>query len=416
MTKVVCLFSILVLITVFSQNAFSANPALKSFDDTMIEFMRKNSVPGGALAVLKDGRLVYAQGYGFADRENQIPVTPLSLFRIASISKPVTSAAVFTLIQNNKLSLDTRAFSYLSIKPVEGEENNIDPRLNEITIRELLQHTAGWDRAENGDPMFKTLEIAGELNISSPAKPNDIIRYMIGKSLDFDPGSRYCYSNFGYCVLGRIIEKASGMTYEEYVKTNVLLPIGIKRMQCGKSLLADRAPGEVCYYMRSEVLYSTVFPGLTPPSVPEPYGAFSIEAMDSHGGWIASAVDLARFASLLDHPSEQTVLRDDSLKEIYKRPPAPAWIEEDGKLTDYYYGCGWLVRPVGNKANYWHAGVLPGAYSLLVRRHDGLSWVVLFNECTIAELTGYGDIDMALHHAAAHVTEWPSGNMFKDYE
>ncbi len=158
-------FLLLLLLFLLPGGQARANPAFRSFDDTMTAYMTVRGIPGGALAVVKEGRLVYTKGYGWADREKKVPVAPTSLFRIASISKPVTAAAIFTLIQDkeNHLSLDTPVFPLLPHKPLAGEEGQVDPRLTTITIRQLLQHTGGWDKAESGDPMFKSMEIARAL-------------------------------------------------------------------------------------------------------------------------------------------------------------------------------------------------------------------------------------------------------------
>jgi len=407
----------LVIIALSESGPASADPAFRSFDQTMESYMAKHQIPGGALAVVKDGRLVYARGYGLANRETREPVKATSLFRIASISKPFTAAALFTVLQKSRgrVSLDSKALSLLSPGTFPGAKNPADPRLKEITLRQILQHTAGWDKDALGiDPMFLSMEIAAEQGVTPPARQEAIISHMLKKPLDFDPGSRYSYSNFGYCLLGRVIESLSGTSYEDYGKKNVLLPMGIKNMCTGKSLPGGRVPGEVCYYESDEATAPTVFRDKTPPVVPRPYGSFCLEAMDSHGGWLASAVDLARFAAALDGQKGRELLSAQPPGAMYARPPAPAWILDDGSPSDYYYGCGWLVRPVGNggKANYWHAGMLPGTYTLLVRRHDGLSWAVLFNECSLSNYVEYGEIDQALHQAAAGVTRWPGHDLF----
>src|SRR5439155_13454828 len=110
-----------------------------------------------------------------------------------------------------------------------------DPRLSEVTVRHLLQHSGGWNREKSGDPMFKAAEISSELGVPSPPSSLNIIRYMMGRPLDVDPGTRYAYSNFGYCVLGRILEQRSGESYENYVKKQVLGPMGITRMTLGRA-------------------------------------------------------------------------------------------------------------------------------------------------------------------------------------
>src|SRR6187455_122741 len=126
----------------------SQEDALRPFDEPM-EAQLKLKTPGGALAVVKDGRLVYAKGFGLGDVVNKAPVEPTSLFRIASLSKPITAVAVLRLAQEGKLDLDAKAFALLDLKAPEG--SSVDPRLAVITIRQLLQHTGGWNREKSSD-------------------------------------------------------------------------------------------------------------------------------------------------------------------------------------------------------------------------------------------------------------------------
>ncbi len=391
------------------------NPELKSFDDAVIAFMKKRRVPGGALAVMKDGRLVYARGYGWADVDAKESAHPTSLFRIASISKPITGVAIMKLVEDHRyrLKLDAKAFKLLDLEPYLENSAKMDKRLKEITVRQLLQHTGGFDREKSGDPMFMSEEIAKTLGKPSPAEPEDIIRYMMGKPLDFDPGTREAYSNFGYCVLGRVIEKVTGKCYEDYMREEVLAPIGITQMRMGRTLLDGRAKNEVRYYQPKLKSEQSVFAKLGDEKVPNPYGAWHLEAMDAHGGWIASAVDLARFAAALDRPGKNEILSPQRAKIMYERPRPPAGLDKNGKPRVAYYGLGWNVRPTKDgKANYWHAGSLPGTATLLVRRHDGLTWVVLFNQRSRSD----GDIDSALHKAADKVKKWPDGDLFARYK
>ncbi len=388
-------------------------PSLPSFDREMAAFMEPRKIPGGALAVVKDGRLVYAKGYGFADREKEIRATARTLFRIASISKPFTAVAVIKLVEEGKLELDAKAFDFIDLEPVVEFGKKPDPRLKRITLRQLLHHTGGWDRDASFDPMFRSDRIAQTVDVDRPADANAVIRYMLGKPLDFDPGQRYAYSNFGYCVLGRIIEKVTGRAYDEFVKSAVLKPMKIEGMRLGRSLAAGQAEGESRYYMPDDRLARSVFPG-SPASVPWPYGGFNLEAMDAHGGWLASAVDLARFAAALDRPAKSGVLKSGTARKLYEPPAAPVSRTDDGKVKPYYYGLGWLVRPQRKgKANYWHGGSLPGTNTLLVRRWDGLSWAVLFNQRNRDKKLPDGAIDSALHRAANDVKNWPAGDLFE---
>lgn len=379
--------------------------------------MRARGVPGGALAVVKAGRLVYARGYGWADREKGRPVTPTSLFRIASLSKPVTAVAVLKLVEQGKLKLEARALDYLDLPPLIPTGKQPDPRFRQVTVLQLLQHTGGWDSAKNFDPMFRSRAIAQAAGTPPPADARTVIRYMLGRPLDFDPGARFAYSNFGYCVLGRIIETVSGQSYERFVKETLLAPLGITQMRIGATRASGQAEGEVRYYTPNGESRESVFPD-TPARVPWPYGAFHLEAMDAHGGWIASAVDLARFAAALDKPGHSPSLKPETIRILYTPPAPPVSRNDDGSLKDVYYGCGWNVRLLGrrrDRANYWHTGSLPGTRTLLVRRWDGLNWAVLFNQRQNLSNLPDSAIDPAMHRAADAVRDWPNEDLFTAY-
>ena len=398
-----------------TSNAATSVTVAEAFDREMQQFMKARNVPGGALAVVKDLRLVYTRGYGWADVEKKEPVRPESLFRIASVSKPFTAAGILKLVESGRLDLEARAFDILRLPPVLAPRKWPDARLRHVTIRHLLHHTGGWDRDKSGDPMFQSSEIASAVGGPAPATPEEIIRYMLGRPLDFDSGSRYSYSNFGYCVLGRIIEKISGAGYEQFTRQKVLAPIGIERMRLGRTPEDARVGGEVKYYMPDRAQSSSVFPDVT-GNVPVPYGGFCLESMDSHGGWLASAVDLARFAAALDDPKRDHWLKPKTRQILVEPPAPPASRRPNGALGNAFYGCGWMVRRLGGdgQANYWHNGSLPGTSTLLVRRFDGLSWAVLFNQRSNDPKKPDGAIDPALHRAANAVTEWPGYNLFQE--
>jgi CubicO group peptidase (beta-lactamase class C family) len=388
---------------------------LVSFDRMMRSFVRDNRIPGAALAVARDGQLVYARGFGYADVERQEPVRPDSLFRIASVSKPITAAAILQLVDAGKLHLEDRVWDILPQALRPADATKLDPRLHDVTVQQLLQHRGGWDRDISPDPMFQSSEIAASVGVPPPARPGDIIRFMLGQRLDFDPGARYAYSNFGYCVLGRVIEQVSGVDYETYVRTKLLAPLGIERMRIGRTLPAGRADGEVRYYephARTRPCVVGEPPGVP---VPGPYGTWYLEAMDAHGGWIASAIDLVRFASRVQEPAPRGVLSPEAYAAMVARPPGAAGVEADGSPRPYYYGLGWSVRPVGSdgRCNLWHTGLFSGTSTILVIRHDGLCWAVLFNTSETADgAVPAARMDAQVHQAAAAVQAWPAHDQF----
>ena len=390
-----------------------ADEHLLALDELMTSFLAEQKIPGGALAVAKDGKLLYARGFGWADRDAKTPVQPDSLFRIASISKPITAVAILQLVDAGELKLDDPAFSLLKLRPHLPDGAKVDPRLNTVTIRHLLQHAGGWDRDQSGDPMFRPVRTAEAMNVAPPATAEHIIRTMMGRPLDFDPGERMLYSNFGYCVLGRIVEAVSGMTYERTVQQKVLAPLGIRSMRIGQTLAEGRAPGEVTYYTPNAATGLCIFPGNRDKKVPVQYGTFHVEAMDAHGGWLASAVDLVRFATAFDQPDRCPVLSAAGIRTMFARPTGHLGHDKNGRPAAAFYACGWMVRPVGHKGfNTWHAGGIPGTATLLVRRHDGFAWAVLFN--TRGKNT-IGKIDPLVHRAVNAVRNWPDRDLFEEY-
>ncbi len=393
----------------YNVSAGKVDPRLASYDRMMRDFMKEHRVPGVSVAVTDGGRVVLARGYGYADLATREKVQPTSLFRIASISKPLTAVAVLQLVEQGKLTLEDNVFDVLDYQDtIESAGKRFDVRLREITVRHLLEHRGGWDRDQSFDAMFQSVRFAKQVGIDAPAGPSAVIQAMISQRLDFDPGERFAYSNFGYCLLGRVIEKLTGQPYEAYVKQHVLAPIGVTTMKIGATRLADRADHEVRYYQPGTG--SSVFQEDLGQSVAWPYGAWYLEAMDSHGGWLATAEDLGRFAAAFDDPENCPILSKASIDLMYGRPPGAAGYEPDGSKKDRFYSLGWSNRIVrGGKVNHWHTGSLNGTAAILIRRHDGKNFVALLNTRVSPNSSHLGrSIDRVLHQAADQVTQWPA--------
>ncbi|WP_051359782.1 serine hydrolase domain-containing protein [Adhaeribacter aquaticus] len=372
-------------------------PNLDGFDEEITAFIEGWQLPGASVALVKNGQLIYSKGYGQADEDT--PTQPQNLYRIASVSKPITAIAIFKLKEQGKLSLDSKVFGLKGILPI-AEYPFTDQRINNITIRQLLQHTAGWDRAHSpeGDPMFNSVHIAQTMGVPAPANAETIIRYMLTKRLDFKPGRRHAYSNFGYCILGRVIEKLSGVSYEEYVQTHVLQPIGIKDMHLASNYYDLKKPNEVRYFDTNDNTHVPAFDNLD-KFVPGPYGGFNIEAMDAHGGWLASAADLAKLLAALDENTfGPTILSADSLRELGL--PSKA---------NKSYANGWMVNGSGAM---WHTGSLPGTSSLVAKLPNGLAWVVLVNGKPNPRQY-FNDLDKVMWRATAKIYDWPTHDLFK---
>ena len=381
---------------IVAQNLVSGPPAplLNGLDPLMLALMAKWHIPGGALAITKDGRLVFAHGYSTGAEA----VQPDSLFRIASITKPFTAAAILKLIEQGKLTLTTPAFSLLSdLTPPPGAV--VDSRISQITIQNLLEHKGGWDRDIAGDPPFLyPVTAATTFGVPPPATPDVLIRYMKGKPLQYDPGTTYAYSNFGYIVLGSIIEHVSGQSYADFVRNYILTPAGIQRMHPGASLPAGRLADEVTYYnYPGAPLASSIFPPVG-SQVPSPYGGFSVELMLANGGWIASTMDLLRYADNINGQLGPAILQS---------PPS---------------GFVGYVPPVGKGWGWVFDGSLPGTSTILhldtgFKINGKVTYAVLFNSRQAGSPSPdvIADADSQLLQALQGIQNWPSGDLFSIY-
>ena len=305
----------------------------------VLTFMDKYSVPGMSVAIAKNGQLQYSEGFGYSDKDTREKTTTHHLFRIASISKPFTAVAIMRLAEERKVRLSDRVFGSASLLGSDYGQPPFKRYVDEITVEHLMTHTAGGWTNNGGDPMFRHQEFDHRA----------LITWTISKvGLKYRPGTQFAYSNFGYCVLGRVIEKVTGLPYEAAVQKYVLDACGIHRMKVGGNTLAERVADEVAYYGHHE----------------NPYG-WNLRRMDSHGGWIASASDLVNFLVRVDSfDSVPDLLGVDSIRSM---------TEVAAPSTSY--GKGWFI----NGSKWWHGGSLPGALSNMARMGDGLCWAVLAN-------------------------------------
>ncbi|MEI7946277.1 MAG: serine hydrolase domain-containing protein [bacterium] len=320
-------------------------PALSEQDRSTLSAIAQNfldqfKAPGLSVAIARHGRLVYQEGFGFADTEKREPLNPHHTFRIASVSKPITSVEIFSLIEQGKLQLQDRVFGP---KGLLGADYATPPSapLNAITVHHLLTHTCGgWSNA-NRDPMF----------LNPKMNHRELIEWALKNiPLEHEPGAHYAYSNFGYCLLGRIIEKVSGLSYAEAVQQHILTKCGIGSMKLSGNTLAERAEHEVVY---------------TGQNNENPY-SMNIRRMDAHGGWLGTPTDLVNFALHVDgFDTTPDILRADTIKTMTTPSPVHA-----------NYACGWVVN---KESNWWHNGSIPGVMTLLVRTASGFCWAAFVN-------------------------------------
>jgi N-acyl-D-amino-acid deacylase len=239
------------------------------------------------------------RGYGAADKTLGAPVTPRTRFRLGSLSKPITAVAILKLVEEGRLRLDDKILPLLGDLAPPADTIR-DPRVHAITIRHLLHHTGGFDRDASGDPVFmpRAGHALARLRAKPPPTCQVVLRVVLEDQLDFDPGSRFAYSNLGYCILGRIIERITGMSYVEYVRRHLLEPAGASSLMLGRTLVAS--PDEARYYDYPGAPKVKAMPGVAEDMVVRPYGHAAIEEMDAYGAWIGTPIDYLRFILAID--------------------------------------------------------------------------------------------------------------------
>lgn len=373
-------------------------------DDVLQAFMAQWQLPALSFAVARDGRLAVLRAYGEADPAAGRPAHGDDRYRIASVSKPITAAVMLRLVEEGRLGLDDRVVDHLDASrlPPGG-----DDRLVDVTVRDLLQHSGGWDRDATGDPMFNSAAISADLGIAGPASAWDVIAHTWARPLTFAPGARFAYANLGYAVAGRVIEGAWGGAYVDAAHALVLDPAGASGMHLGRTRPSDRGDDEVAYVDHAGAgLAASVFPG--DGDVPWPDGGFHLEAMDAHGGWVASAPELIRFVAAVDgFDNRADVLSGASLAAMAARPELPTW-----ERADAWYGLGWSVRRTAAGENWWHAGSLPGTSAIVVRRDDGVVWAALTNTRP-ADAAAFSEaFDAVMWEAVGEIKVWPPFDLF----
>jgi CubicO group peptidase (beta-lactamase class C family) len=378
-------------------NASSTDSNLFVIDSTIVAFIEQFKIVGASVAIAKDGRLVYSKGFGLSDKDMADPVIPKNLFRIASVSKLITAIAIMKLVENEKLSVDQKIFGPDGILNDSVYRNYQDPRYEEITIKQLLDHTGGWNGRKE-DPVFNPLYVAHVMDIEPPAEIATIIEYALNKPLDFYPGSKYCYSNLGYCVLGEVIEKVTGSDYEDYVQFAILHPLGIYDMHIGKSFYDERYPNEVRYYDQDEEAYVRSYDG-SGDLVPVEYGGNDIELLAAAGGWIASAPELAKLMIAVDDfESRPDILSKNTIDFMTQTS------KDTKKLI------GW--RGSDGYGTWWRTGTFTGTTALIMRHKNEVNWVVLLNTTTDKRKRIHNELSRVMFKSLHKVKKWPEYDLF----
>lgn len=354
-----------------------AEVSIAAIDDDMVAFMARFNVPGASIAISRHGKLVYAKGYGVADRESGDKVDTASLFRIASLSKFITSVGIMTLIDKGKLSMNDKVFGPGAILGTEYGTQPYPQYITDITLKNMLQHEIGGWNNSSGDPAFQQTSLGIEALISWTID---------NRPLSAKPGTKLDYSNIGYLILGRIIEKVSGQPYDTFIKNEVLAKVGVKNMKIAGGALEDRQPNEVKYYGQNGMNPYGYAPGVIP-------------RLDACGGWIASAIDYLR---IMVHADGFTSVPDILSPSTITLMSTPS--------TNSVYACGIRISKISK--NWWHGGGISGTRTWMVRASNGFAWTIFFNTWTTDE--GFDDaVDELIWPAVNNsATQWPDVDLF----
>ena len=329
-------------------------PALAALDTFMLEFLCEHDISAATVAITRRGNLIYNRAFGWSDQARTTPLAPDALMRIASVSKPITAAAVRELIAEGAFTLDTHAFDVgqpnadqpagglLALKPFPSLG---DLRIADITVRHLLEHKGGWDRDVAGDLTYMELAIASAMGIDCPPGRENTLRFILGKPLQHEPGTKSAYSNIGMLALGLIVEQHRAQPLDT-VLDDIMQRASVDPHDhaAGRTLKEHQDPREP-WYDSVALAPSVIDPGTL---VPAPYGSWDHEARIGQGGQITTAAALARFAA-----------------RFYVNGPNIG-----------------MPRPDDDEGTWrWnHSGSLVGTNSLIRQRGDGYTFAVILNK------------------------------------
>ncbi|WMN06767.1 serine hydrolase domain-containing protein [Marivirga arenosa] len=330
------------------------------FDQTIHKFLDRWDIKGASVAVMKDNKLIYSKGYGYTNIDTKEPTDTKHLFRIASASKLITAITIMKMVDDGIIDLDDNVFGKKGILSHYDEMK--DSNHKKVKVKHLLNHKGGWSWRD-GDFMFQAAKIKRIMNLQGPPSEDDIIEFVLKhRRLRYIPGTQYAYSNFGYMLLGKIIEQKTGTSYENYVNHNILEPNGIYGMRISGNYEWERRPFEVHYYNHPGAYKFESFDG-NYESVDKPYGGSDINTLGAAGGWIANASQLAKLVTLVDPNNAYQLLSDESRSMMVA----------GNSYKDAY---GWK----GAKGeNFWRTGTLAGSACFINRKDNGYTYVVILN-------------------------------------
>lgn len=339
---------------------------LEGLDKKVRAYMKRWEMKGASLAITRNDSLLYAKGYGWADEEAGIEMQPSHIMRMASVSKLITAVGIMILQDRDSLSIKDTVFGPTGILNDSLFLTTIkDKNYRKITVEHLLRHQGGFHR----DPLFSSRDVKHQMQLDHPPVKEDFYKLVLSRRLSFQPGSWEKYSNFGYLLLSEIIEKVSGMPYEEFIRREVLAPAGCYDMHIGGNYYEDKRDNEVRYYAHSgEGKYIEDYSD-NGVMVERCYGGNNIPLLSGAGAWCASPAEIARLVATIDGcPEIPDIISQESFLQ----------------MTEYFdketYSLGW--NDTAPSKGWSRTGTLSGTCALVRHFPDGECWIMITNTST----------------------------------
>jgi len=384
--------------------------AVPAIDDVMHDAMLRHRIRGASLALVRDGRLVYARGYTLAE-PGYTPIEPTTLFRQASVSKTIVALAVHRLIQDGQLTLATTAQSVLNLQHPDGTV--VAPSFGQVTIQHLLEHRSGLPTNPYG--VEPSVVAAFNASLAKPlfALPVDgamTDRYMTTLPASAPPATPM-YNNWGYVLLGHIVMAVTGAaTLVDALTSLLFTPLGITRIRSSRTRAEDQPVGEARYHPTRFGAGASVMEPDRRLRAEGFGGPWNLERNDAGGGLSGATVDVARLLAMLDVRTGNPVLEPTSISNLFTLASAGG-------------GHGFDSASVldASKGRYYgmKGGSLPESSQNCVRyRSDDFSMVVNWNRHDVGEgMAGdqwwYPDFPAVLNAARAH--SWDATDLFPTY-
>lgn len=349
-------------------NAMSSQPELHAMDSIMQRYLKRWEIHGAQLAISRHDSLLYARGFGYADKDRQIPMEPSYIMRMASVSKLVTATGIMKLRDMGKIRLSDKVFGPKGILNDTFYVNSIrDKRYFDITVEQLLRHKAGFTNYA-GDAIFSTRYIMQQNHLTTPPDHRTLLRIVLRRHLGYTPGTAQRYCNIGYTLLSLIIEKRTGMSYNDFMQRYVLNPAGCYDFHIAGNYLKDRRKNETVYYMHSSSVPVPEFNN-SGRMVVRCYGENDITTALGAGAWVASAAELCRLVASIDG--------DRTVPDVISPQAVKLMTQE---MPDHQFSLGWNFTP--RNRPWIRTGSLVGTSALVLRYPDGECWVFITNTST----------------------------------